>query len=353
VIADLVLAAAVSAGPAVVAIVVGISAAVCDAVVVLAMFVRAAADWMAVIADLVLAARHPAAAAVVPVAPDVGLATVADVVVAVRPTGMAGRDVAGAVVARRAGVVGGAAVSACAAVPVVVVRVRAGAVARRLAAETCAHAHAGATGLAAAAGLPASAAVRAVALQTGAGVAASRVAVVADDSARDPAVVRSLAGVVFASGVPRRRACDASVPTAARATGGANEDRRRSCQRRKPTPALVHDSPRLAQLANPLRNADCAAAWRQGCRLPAPGAVLTARRAGDEASSSAPPLLRCRGAALACGPSKLRNPTEKGVVARETPDRPSTGQRASCGLSQVQDCGASLGPRSVRCLAGP
>src|SRR5436309_15154962 len=98
------------------------------------MFVRAAADRMAVIADLVLAALHPAAAAVAPVVPDVGLATVADVVVAVRPARMAGGDAAGAVAARRAGVVGGAAMPACAAVPVVVVRVRAGAVTRRLAA---------------------------------------------------------------------------------------------------------------------------------------------------------------------------------------------------------------------------
>ena len=88
-IADLVLAAAVSAGSAVVAIVIGISAAVRDALVAFAMFVRAAADRMAVIADLVLAALHPAAAAVVPVVPDVGLATVADVVVAVRPARMA------------------------------------------------------------------------------------------------------------------------------------------------------------------------------------------------------------------------------------------------------------------------
>ena len=326
-IADLVFTAAVSAGPAVVAIVVGISAAVRDALVVLAMFVRAAADRMALIADLVLAALHPAAAAVVPVVPDVGLATVADVVVAVRPTGMAGGDVAGAVVARRAGVVGGAAVSACAAVPVVVVRVRAGAVARRLPAETCAHAHAGATGLAAAACFPAGAAVRAVALQTSADVAASRVVVVTDDGAGDPAVVWSLAGVVFACGAPRRRARDACVPTTARVTRGANEDRRRSYQRCKSRPALVHDSPRLAQLASPLRYADRAAAWRQGCRPPAPGAVLTARRAGEKAGAA------LDGAGLALLRS-LRAPDEA-VVARETPDGPGTGQQAPGGISQV------------------
>src|SRR5439155_611379 len=142
VIADLVFAAAIAAGPAVVAIVVGISAVVRDALVVLAMFVRAAADRMALIADLVLAALHPAGAA-----------------------------------------------------------------------------------------------VRVVALQAGADVAASRVAVVAGDGARDPAVVRGLAGVVFAGGAPRRRARDACVPTT-RVTRGANEERRRSCQPCKSRPAL-------------------------------------------------------------------------------------------------------------------
>ena len=228
--------------------------------------------------------------------------------------------------ARRAGVVGGAPVSACAAVPVVVVRVRAGTVARRLSAETCGHAHAGATGLAAAARFPAGAAVRAVALQAGADVAASRVAVVADDAARDPAVVRGLAGVVFACGAPRRRARDACVPTT-RITRGANEDRRRSCQPCKSRPALVHDSPRLAQLASPLRYADRAAAWRQGCRPPAPGAVLTARGAGEKAG------LALDGVGLEL--LRAARAPDEAVVARETPGGPGTGQRAPGGISQV------------------
>src|SRR3989442_570180 len=85
---------------------------------------------------------------------------------------------------------------------------------------------------------PTAAAVRGVALEAWAGCAASRVAVVADDGAGDPAVVRSLAGVVFACGVPRRRARDACVPPTACATCGANEDRRRSYQRCKSRPAL-------------------------------------------------------------------------------------------------------------------
>src|SRR5207253_2360644 len=133
-LADLIVRAPAPASPAVVAVGIGVStgSGVRDASVALAVRSGAAAHVVPALADLVLAALHPAAAAVVPVVPDVGLATIAEVMVAVRPTRVAGGDVAGAVVARRAGVIGGAPMSACAAVPVVVVRVRAGAVARRL-----------------------------------------------------------------------------------------------------------------------------------------------------------------------------------------------------------------------------
>jgi len=89
-----------AAGAAVVPVVVGIAAAVRDALVPFPVLVRTTAHGMTVLADLVLADAHVAAAAVVAVAVDSGLAPVVDVVVAVRSSRMAGGDVAGALAAR-------------------------------------------------------------------------------------------------------------------------------------------------------------------------------------------------------------------------------------------------------------
>src|SRR5205085_5611340 len=187
--------AAVAASAAVVAIIVGVAAPVRDALVALAVLVGAAANGVSLVADLVLAAARVAAAAVVAVVVDPGLAAVVGVAVAVRPARMAGGDVAGPVAAGGAGVFGRAVVAAGPAVAVVVVGVDAGAIAGGLSRQAGTDADAAAARLPVAAGLAAGPAIVPVALEPDAEVAAGAVSVVADDVARDPAVLRRFTGI--------------------------------------------------------------------------------------------------------------------------------------------------------------
>ena len=246
-VADLLFTAAVPADAAVVAVVVGIATAVGDALVPFPVLARTTAHGMPVLADLVLAAAHVAAAAVVAVAVDAGLAPVVDVAVAVRPSRMAGGDVAGGLAAGRAGVIGRAAVPAPTAVAIVVVGVDARAVARRLALEAGADADAAATGLVAAAGLSTGAAVAPVAVDPGADVAASGVAVIADAVAGDPAVLRRRAGIGIraggrGSGRPRGQRARTTADGKERQCGiRANQRAKRDLNASR-----LHAAPRLA-----------------------------------------------------------------------------------------------------------